>query len=805
MTLQNHPDALKPWRLAPLAWLLLTLGTGVLVYGLSSIDLYASLPAYRFRDLLWLALGALMIAGPLRLLPNISWRLAWLLALVAIHLAGLGLGPALCVLTLAISAWCLGTATLGAGTEASLASRILIGLAILAAIVAWLLPYPVHDRLSYLILLGLPIVWQRQALMQQWAAYQSQLRTNASEASGWSLSLLAFVLAMVASAAWLPVLMSDDIVYHLALPTQLIESGYYHFNVDDQVWAVAPWANDILHAIVMMLSGQTEIGALNALWLLLGATLLWRVLRQLDCNRHWAALGTALFFSLPLFHMSTNSMQTELPSTAVSLALLERILLPVNRQDRRGIILMAILASFLLALKISNVAVLLPLLCWWIVRHRPTQLKPWLIGVLIGIAIGGSSFVYAWVLTGNPVLPLFNSLFQSPLMPPTNFSNATYHGLLSWDVLYQATFDSSRFMESEDGTFGYQWLAGCGLLLLGLIERPLRPLLICGLSAVLILFVQMQYLRYLLPALSLLAVVLTVLLARLRPTVLCQVLVVALCLTNLYFQCQSAPPLRAGTVTEILRHGLGDYRERLLRASAPERLLLRSWQTRLGPHASVFAGTNPYTAELAGRGHSVSWYAADFWNRMPMLEADLSGQSYLDYFAELGIDHILIRPEFASPALVAAIAQRAELLDTEGAAMLYRLHWPSRDLTDQPSIVLPDRAGLIQRYDVNPDQPMIGAAQVRLRCAKKGWGVAVNHVARGAFGERSVAAQVSFCGSGHELAFDTSAALPAGTIEWEVQVRTYTSDNPLEILEAKAWMRPDAARLRDRSRTLRLF
>ncbi|WP_146151711.1 hypothetical protein [Ahniella affigens] len=786
-------------------WLLLAAGVGVCVFGLMTVDLYAALPAYRFRDLLWLALGGLALALPLRFLLRLPWVIAWCLAMAGIHVAGLNLGPVLCVIALAAAALALGSRVLSRDADTSTATQVILGLAMLAALLGWLLPYPVHTRLCYIAMLAIPILWRRDALRDALASWRTSIRQAGDTLPSFSVTVLAFVLAMIATAAWLPVMMSDDVVYHLALPAQLIESGHYHFNVTDQVWAVSPWANDVLHAVVMMLSGQNEIGALNSLWLLLGASLFWRVAGRLDCSPAWAFLGSALFFSVPLFHMGTNSMQTELASTAVVLALLDHILAQPGNTPGRHIVVTAMLSSFLLALKISNVAILAPLLIWWLIRQRPFAIKPWLIGIAVGIAIGGSSYAYAWILTGNPVLPLFNSVFQSALMPPTNFTNPTYHGLLSWDVLYQMSFDSSRFMESEDGTFGFQWLGLSGLLLLALFDRRLRPLLCVGLAGVIILFVQMQYLRYLLPALAVLGVVLTVVLSRLRPEWLSKTLVVGLCVLNLYFQCQSAPPLRQGTVSEVLRQGLHHYRNSLLRTAAPERLLLDGWRTRLGPYATVFAGTNPNVAELAGRGHTLSWYAADYWARMPVMEADTSGQAYLEYFNELGVDHVLIRPEFASPALMAALAQRGEWLDSQGAAMLYRLRWPAADLQVAPDIVLPDQAGLIKRFPVDPAIPAVGAAEITLRCGKKGWGVAVNHVARGDFGERKLDSQVNFCGAGHELKFKTSALLPDGTKEWEVQVQTYTADNPLDILAAKAWLRPDSARRHDHAAELRLF
>lgn len=70
------------------------------------------------------------------------------------------------------------------------------------------------------------------------------------------------------------------------------------------------------------------------------------------------------------------------------------------------------------------------------VRDRLSTLLPWLgavmalglastgLWLLTGAVEGGASYALAAWSVGNPVLPLFNAVFQSPYFAPVNFSDA---------------------------------------------------------------------------------------------------------------------------------------------------------------------------------------------------------------------------------------------------------------------------------------------------------------------------------------------------------------------------------------------
>ena len=95
----------------------------------------------------------------------------------------------------------LALAALGIGTRLadgvrSPAVALLVGLAILAALVGWLLPFPIHRRWVYLLLAALVIAWRARALATLLRDGAMSLREGASRHPAWA------ILAIAAARLW---------------------------------------------------------------------------------------------------------------------------------------------------------------------------------------------------------------------------------------------------------------------------------------------------------------------------------------------------------------------------------------------------------------------------------------------------------------------------------------------------------------------------------------------------------------------------------------------------------------------------
>ena len=450
---------------------LLAAAAGLIVHAL-----WRELPAGRFGESLLLAGLATLLAWPLRRWRGLSWAEAqtavWLVALVLLT----GVVPALAVLLLAAAALAVGT--LVSGPQRPL-TGLLVGLALFAGVLGWLLSLPVHLFVVHLGLCVMLVALRRAAIGKAAITLARAWReavTASPRAAAWTVALA----GLASAGAWLPTMQHDDLAYHLGLPWQLMEHGRYAPDPTHQVWALAPWAGDVLQAMAQVLARAEARGPLNALWF--GAALagLWRVAALLGAPAaaRWASV--ALYASLPLTASLLGGMQTETPAVAAMLGLAV-LALDDDTAARRRAFAAACRFGLLCALKPLHAATGLPLLAWalWRTRGGLRALDALLLPLVI-LALGTSSYAHAWVIAGNPVLPLLNDVFVSPYFRASAFNDARWQAGLGVDVLWRLSFDTSAYLEGWAGGAGLLYVALAGAWLLALVHKPTRALAFCA-------------------------------------------------------------------------------------------------------------------------------------------------------------------------------------------------------------------------------------------------------------------------------------------------------------------------------------
>lgn len=664
-------------------WLLLG-GLALLGWGFHASSLLDVWAIGRAREMLELALAGVIVACAVVALRR--WRMANALGLAAVtaHMAAVGPVPLLGALLLAAAALALGDGLArraGAGPMIAL----IVGLALIAATVGWLLPLKLHRDWVYALSLGAVVVLRRHALLRQLHGLQRQWR-HAVNASPRLAALGVLALGLAATPAWLPTLQFDDLAYHLGLPAQLQALSYYRMDAASQVWALAPWAGDVLQGIVQVLVDAEARGSVNLVWLCVSAWLLAALCRASGLSQSSAWLGVILFASLPMTALLTGGMQTEGPGTAVLLGLALLIQRHARRAPAPALKIAAVLAGLLLGLKASFGLPLLLLGGWLLWQWRGRV--PWhalTAALALGFLVGGSSYIYAWTLSGNPLLPLFNALFGSPLFPETNFFDPRYSGRFGADMLWRLVFETDRMMESWPGVGGFQMI-GLGLLLpLAFIPQRTRGLAAVATLMFVALLLMAQYLRYAHPAMVLLLVPMLAGLQTMRWRRLAVVSVLALAVLNLAFQANSSWILRLGATAMLVN--AGGNPEPLMERFAPERLLVRG----LPRHARVLVAGRPYHAELAGRGFSPSWYDTELHAAARALMPRVEVEALRMFLVEHGFTHVIVGGEPAIPGLRERLeALGATRVDARYDAALWVLPDPGpverRDLTRERNL-----------------------------------------------------------------------------------------------------------------------
>ena len=461
----------------------------------------------------------------------------------------------------------------------------------------------------------------------------------------------------------------DDLAYHLGLPSQLAALGYYRMDVHSQVWALAPWSGDIVQAIAQVLAGQEARGAVDAFWLLAAAALTWQLAAALEAPLFARWLSVALFASLPPTAALVGGMQAELPATAASLALALMVATAPQGASFRQLLLFAILAGFLLGLKAGFIAIILPLCAWLAWRWRGQwSWKVIFPGVALTCMVGGSSYVYAALLTGNPLFPLLNGFFHSLLFSGPYVADSRWTAPVGWDILWQLTFHTRAYLEGWDGAAGFSLLGLSGAVIVALVLPRLRALAVAGLIAFIAAIATVHYFRYAYPALVLLTPVAVAAAAAVMPRRKATVLLIALTVLNLAYQSCSYWTLHVGGV----KRTLGQWGEPVMTRLAPERSLIQSVREQdAAANVLLCSPDTPFAAELAGRGFVTAWYDPELKLAREAADADSSGAGWRALFARTGARYAISNAT-QSAGLTAVLAD-AQLLRQLGSAQLWKL------------------------------------------------------------------------------------------------------------------------------------
>ena len=656
---------LRPHLSRHLPALLLWAGMAACAVGLVAHRMWDALPFPRFFEHVLLGMLALAAAWPLQ--RWLRWNRAsalcvvWLLALAVFA----GPLPMLAVAVLAAAAIAVGSWVM-TGPIA-----LPIGLAIIAGALGWLLPLPIHHRATYAIACIALIAWRHRVIAaacgEAWRRFDDAART-APRASSAAILLL----GLASTGAWLPTMQYDDVVYHLGLPWQLQETARYAMDPSLQVWALAPWAGDVLQGVAQVLAGGEARGALDALWLAIAAGAVFALAGALgaDATRRWWAI--ALLGSLPMSMNLVGGMQTELPAMALLPVLAWLVLREAASGSPRGLLAGAILFGALCGLKAVHAAVALPLLGWAGWRHRRAIAWRWLpLAAIAAIAIGASSYAYAWSIAGNPLLPLLNATFRSPYFPTSDFDDARWQGGLDAGVLWDISFDTERYLESSDGGFGFVLVALAGVWLLALRDARTRGLAIVTALGILLPLLPLQYARYLQPALVLAIPALVVAYPAVRGG---SAALWALCMLNLAFATNPNWMLRTSALKRTIAAAGADTP--LLERYLPERALAARLRESGDDTGTVLSmpGSNIALAELGQRGRNMLWYSPRWQAEGQRADTDPSGEAWARLLHDHRIAHVMLRPDSLTPAQRAGLQRSGATLEaTAGEAQWWRI------------------------------------------------------------------------------------------------------------------------------------
>lgn len=670
-TPSSPSDIRSPRSFAMIA--LIAAGPLAVAIGFVHARMWLYVPWERLALSLVLALLAAMIAWPLRRFA----RLPWALALMIVWSAALPffVGPLRIVATLllASAALVMGTWLVPPGMPGRVPVALCVGLSLLGGCAGWALSWPLHSTAGWAFVLLLLALLGRRRVNSSLGEAIAGLRGAVEQAPHWA-AFAVMLFGLASTACWIPTMQFDDLTYHLGLPSHLLRYGRYQPETAHQIWSFAPWLGDVLQGVAALLAREDARGAINALWLALIAPLSWSASAALGARpaERWACV--ALIGSFPPLVWMAAGMQTELPATALLLA----ALVVTTSREPRWLWPASVLFAGLLALKIMHAFAAIPLGVYalW---HRWARLgaSAFAAPCALALLVAGSSYVQAWWHTGNPLMPLFNNLFQSPYLPAEAYRDLRWYTGFRLALPWLMTFDTPRYVEAFNGGIGFTPIALAGVWLVALLRKRGRGIAIALTLVVWLPLLPMQYARYTYPGLIVLAVLLVIRGQDLLGRRGFAWLFAGVCMLNLAFQANSGWPHHSAALKRAIRT-FGDA-EAIYPFYVPERSLIR----RLPEDDNgIVLATDPsraYIAELGLRGRGVLDHDPQLSAARQLAESDPSGKQWRSLFESSGARWIMIVPAKASsPLRNALVLADARRVDAVGDAEMWRLGEPTR-------------------------------------------------------------------------------------------------------------------------------
>ncbi|MDE0000417.1 MAG: hypothetical protein OXP09_21340 [Gammaproteobacteria bacterium] len=609
-------------------------GLVITAYGLVQQDWPAVLPFWRpgatMGYLGFVASCALAIALA-RIVLRANYFASTTCLGMVIVLFGEGVASLLSVLYFLAASWSLGFIAIKAicrpDPPTNESARALVGAGLWATGVSLTAHFEINTGWVYSTVLALPIAAARHALIDLVRKIADQtLHAHAERRHIVERSLLGALFLTFLAFAYLPELAHDPLAVHLFVPGYVEANHAWDFDPARYVWTLMPLLADWAYTIGFLLGGEAAAKLVNLAFLMACAHLVRQLVLTLGGSERGADWGALVLLSTPLTFLLGSALYAEPFWSAYLLAgalFVFRVFL--GRGNRLSQLkLAAILLAFSAASK-AVALVILPIVLAMLIPRAPGLLAKGSRLSAFGaaglfLALGGIPYLVAWFISGNPVFPFYNGLFQSPFYPAENFLHSGFDSDLSWKLPYQLVFLGGNFtsgMTGSTGAAGFQWL----LLLVpsvvaALFLRDWKAASVAGvcLLPLLVIFEFQTFLRYVFPSFLFLSALIGLAISRCTaagPTVR-WAMVGAAGLTlglNLLFYGSCSPNYRDVPVLEIFDP---EGREEIVRRRAPIRKAVELVEELNQSRSPVVFLAPPLAAGLTSDALFASWYNRTF-------------------------------------------------------------------------------------------------------------------------------------------------------------------------------------------------
>jgi len=315
-----------------------------------------------------------------------------------------------------------------------------IGAAAESTIVFLMLVCGVASRVNFLLLgaITLALFWRfgRGALRIKDSLSPPADRASLYLAGG----VLAVYTALYLINALAPELEPDARGYHLGLTAEYVR--LHHFPHRIGFFEMAPQGLEMLFVPAFAFGRHSAARLVNCAFLLATVPLLLSIARRLRLPQFVALAAAALYFCSPIVGISGTSAYTDAGAVFFALAVFYLLLVWRDTGDLRYLVPAGIAAGFCYAIKIPGGLVIILALVFVAASLRHLGIREIALFGGAAVLIVAPWLVRDFIMTGNPVAPLFNKFFPNPYFHPSMekdlaASLGSFWGVPPWRVPYE--------------------------------------------------------------------------------------------------------------------------------------------------------------------------------------------------------------------------------------------------------------------------------------------------------------------------------------------------------------------------------
>lgn len=312
----------------------------------------------------------------------------------------------------------------------------------------------------------------------------------------------------ISSYCFFPTVTWDEQALHLSVWTQLTATGQFLVDPEHQVWTAAPNLVALIHGITSLVAGADTKSAMNFYLFVFTIGGVFSIFKKINLNVNDSITLATLYVSTPIIAILMVTLQTDL-SLGLCLVCAVLCVLSLDQDGIPAALGGLFCGALALSAKLPGILIAAPMAILVLLHflrskyYKSFNLADWLrIILLLTIALGLALWAYAkaFYYTGNPVFPLYNSIFESPYIGVENFrDNRWYHGA-NLDSFAGLFFETMKHMEvSNNFVGGFQYFLLVPVAVLIAFWRAHKNFLIISFVVFFYfapIFYSLQYLRY---------------------------------------------------------------------------------------------------------------------------------------------------------------------------------------------------------------------------------------------------------------------------------------------------------------------